>query len=123
MSMKTVKIIDGICILLFIFMLIYVFALSDGMQDMLIPVFMIINPYRTGAWIMAIGFLVTCIWGKGRTGMVLGIVMLVCYLIIAAVSLVGFMVITGGRDLLWYLHPVLIILAVIIAIRNKKRNM
>ena len=51
---------------------------------------------------MGIGFLVTCLWGKGRAGLVLGIVLLVCYLITAFVSLVGLMVVTTGLDLLWY---------------------
>ena len=120
--MKMVKTIDGICIILFLFMGIYIFALSGKMQDLLMPVFEIINPYQTGPWIMGIGFLVTCIWGKGRTGLLLGIVMLICYLITAAVSVVGLMVVTSGWDLLWYLHPVLIIIAGIIVIRNRKKN-
>ena len=63
MSMKAVKIIVAICIALFVFMGIYIFALPNGVQDMLMPVFTIVNPYKTGAWIMGIGFLITCIWG------------------------------------------------------------
>ena len=123
MTMKAVKMIDAICIALFVFMGIYIFTLPEGAQDNLMPVFTIINPYQTGAWIMGIGFLVTCLWGKGRTGLVLGIVLLACYLITACVSLVGLMVITIGLDLLWYLHPTLVVIASIAAIyRRKKAN-
>lgn len=106
MSMKAVKIIDAICIVIFVLMGVYIFVLPNATQDLLLPVFTIINPYKTGAWIMGIGFLVTCLWGKGRAGLVLGIVLLVCYLITAFVSLVGLMVVTTGLDLLWYLHPI-----------------
>lgn len=122
MSMKAVKIIVAICIALFVFMGIYIFALPNGVQDMLMPVFTIVNPYKTGAWIMGIGFLITCIWGKGRTGLILGIVMLVCYIVTAFVSLVGLMVVTSGYDLLWYLHPVPVVIGCIVAIRSKTRG-
>ena len=117
--MKTVKIIDAICIVIFVFMGIYIFALPDATQDLLLPVFTIINPYKTGAWIMGIGFLITCIWGKGRTGLILSIVLLACYLITAFVSLFGLIVLTSGLDLLWYLHPILIVIGCIVAIRRK----
>ena len=121
--MRAVKVIDAICIILFVFMGIYIFALPEGAQDQIMPVFTIINPYQTGAWIMGIGFLVTCLWGKSRTGLVLGIVLLACYLITAFVSLVGLMVITSGLDLLWYLHPILVVISCIAAIyRRKKAN-
>lgn len=123
MYMRAVKVIDAICIILFVFMGIYIFALPEGAQDQIMPVFTIINPYQTGAWIMGIGFLVTCLWGKSRTGLVLGIVLLACYLITAFVSLVGLMVITSGLDLLWYLHPILIVIACIAAVcRRRKAN-
>ena len=123
MSMRTVKIIDAICIVIFVLMGVYIFALPNAAQDLLLPFFTIINPYKTGAWIMGIGFLVTCLWGKGRTSLVLGIVLLACYLITAFVSLVGLMVITSGLDLLWYLHPILIVIACIAAVcRRKKAN-
>ena len=122
MSMKAVKIIDAICIVLFVFMGIYIFALPDASQDSLMPVFNMINPYKTGAWIIGVGFLITCIWGKGRTGLILGIVLLACYLITAFVSLIGLIVITSGVDLLWYLHPILIVIGCIVAIRRKTRG-
>ena len=122
MSMKAVKIIVAICIALFVFMGIYIFALPNGVQDMLMPVFTIVNPYKTGAWIMGIGFLITCIWEKERTGLILGIVMLVCYIVTAFVSLVGLMVVTSGYDLLWYLHPVPVVIGCIVAIRSKTRG-
>lgn len=122
MSTKAVMIIDGICIVLFIFMCIYIFVLSDGLQDQLMPVFTVINPYQTGAWIMGIGFLVTCLWGKGKSALIWGIVMLACYLITAAVSVVGLIVVTSGLDLLWYFHPVLIIIALICLFLRKRKQ-
>ena len=122
MTIKAVKVIDAICIVLFVFMGIYIFALPEGVQDFLMPVFTIINPYQTGAWIMGIGFLVTCLWGKGRTSLVLGIMLLACYLITAFVSLVGLMVVTSGYDLLWYLHPILVVAACIAAIYRRKKQ-
>ena len=67
MSMKAVKIIDAICIVIFVLMGVYIFVLPNATQDLLLPVFTIINPYKTGAWIMGIGFLVTCLWGKGTS--------------------------------------------------------
>ena len=57
MSMKAVKIIDAICIVIFVLMGVYIFVLPNATQDLLLPVFTIINPYKTGAWIMGIGFL------------------------------------------------------------------
>ena len=52
MSMKAVKIIDAICIVIFVLMGVYIFVLPNATQDLLLPVFTIINPYKTGAWIM-----------------------------------------------------------------------
>ena len=72
MTMRAVKIIDVICIALFVFMGVFIFALPDATQNVLMPVFTIINPYKTGAWIMGIGFLVTCLWGKGKSGLIFG---------------------------------------------------
>ena len=109
MSEKTVIVVDVICLMLFVLMGIYIFALPAAMQDQLMSVFMVINPFRTGAWIMGIGFLVTCLWGKAKIGLMLGLIMMVCYLITAFVSLFGLMTVTTAYDLLWYLHPVLIV--------------
>lgn len=119
MNMKAVKIIDAICIVLFLLMGVYIFVLPESAQDLLMPVFIIINPYKTGAWIMGIGFLITCIRGEGRAGLILGFVLLACYLITAFISLVGLIVVTSGFDLLWYLHPIIIVFACIVAIRRK----
>ena len=122
MSMKAVKIIDAICIVIFVLMGVYIFVLPNATQDLLLSVFTIINPYKTGAWIMGIGFLVTCLWGKGRAGLVLGIVLLACYLITAFISLFGLIVLTSGVDLLWYLHPIIVLIGCIVAIRRKRRR-
>ncbi len=72
MSVKTVIVVDVICLMVFVLMGIYVFALPAAMQDQLMSVFMVINPFRTGAWIMGIGFLVTCLWGKAKIGLIWG---------------------------------------------------
>ena len=122
MSMKAVKIIDAICIVIFVLMGVYIFVLPNATQDLLLPVFTIINPYKTGAWIMGIGFLVTCIWGKGKTGLILGIIMLLCYLITAFVGLFGLIALTYNWELLWYMHPLLIIIGVICALLNRKKK-
>ena len=123
MSVKTVVIIDGICVILFLLMGIYIFALPLTVQDQLMPVFTVINPFRTGAWIMGIGFLVTCLWGKEKTGLFLGIIMMVCYLITAFVSLVGLMTVTTAYDLLWYLHPIPIVIGcVALLVRSMRKR-
>lgn len=109
MSEKTVIVVDVICLMLFVLMGIYIFALPAAMQDQLMPLFIVINPFRTGAWIMGIGFLVTCLWGKAKIGLIWGLIMIACYLITAFISLVGLMTVATAYDLLWYLHPVLIV--------------
>lgn len=120
---KTIAaIINGICIVLFMFMWIFMYAIPDEIQDQLMPVFIIINPFKIGPWIMGIGFLCTCLWCRGRTGLIWGAVMLICYLLTATVSLVGLMGYPSGFDLLWYLHPLIIVIACIIAIQRRKRD-
>lgn len=109
MSEKTVIVVDVICLMLFVLMGIYIFALPAAMQDQLMPLFIVINPFRTGAWIMGIGFLVTCLWGKAKIGLIWGLIMIACYLITAFISLVGLMTVATAYDLLWYLHPVPIV--------------
>ena len=109
MSEKTVIVVDVICLMLFVLMGIYIFALPAAMQDQLMPLFIVINPFRTGAWIMGIGFLVTCLWGKAKIGLIWGLIMIACYLITAFIALVGLMTVATAYDLLWYLHPVLIV--------------
>lgn len=110
MSEKTVIVVDVICLMLFVLMGIYIFALPAAMQDQLMPLFIVINPFRTGAWIMGIGFLVTCLWGKAKIGLIWGLIMIACYLITAFISLVGLMTVATAYDLLWYLHPILIVI-------------
>ena len=124
MSEKTVIVVDVICLMLFVLMGIYIFALPAAMQDQLMPLFIVINPFRTGAWIMGIGFLVTCFWGKAKIGLIWGLIMIACYLITAFISLVGLMTVATAYDLLWYLHPVPIVTgcAVVIYRSVKKRR-
>lgn len=125
MSEKTVIVVDVICLMLFVLMGIYIFALPAAMQDQLMPLFIVINPFRTGAWIMGIGFLVTCLWGKAKIGLIWGLIMIACYLITAFISLVGLMTVATAYDLLWYLHPVLIVVgcaALLVRSMRKRGN-
>lgn len=122
MNEKTVKIIDAVCIALFIFMMVFLFVLPEKEQDLLMPVFIVINPFRSGAWIMGAGLLAACIGGRGRTGLILGMIMLVCYLITAFVSLFGLITLTKETELLWYLHPLLLIPAGTAAFRNIRKG-
>lgn len=125
MSEKTVIVVDVICLMLFVLMGIYIFALPAAMQDQLIPLFIVINPFRTGAWIMGIGFLVTCLWGKAKIGLIWGLIMMACYLITAFISLVGLMTVATAYDLLWYLHPILIVIgcaALLVRSMRKRGN-
>ena len=122
MSEKTVIVVDVICLMLFVLMGIYIFALPAAMQDQLMPLFMVINPFRTGAWIMGIGFLVTCLWGKAKIGLIWGLIMIACYLITAFISLVGLMTVATAYDLLWYLHPVLIVVGCAALLYRSVRN-
>jgi hypothetical protein len=122
MSEKTVIVVDVICLMLFVLMGIYIFALPAAMQDQLMPLFIVINPFRTGAWIMGIGFLVTCLWGKAKIGLIWGLIMIACYLITAFISLVGLMTVATAYDLLWYLHPVLIVVGCAALLYRSVRN-
>ena len=121
-SMKAVKIVDGICIAVFLFMGVFMFTPSSGTQELLMPVFEILNPFRIGGWIMGAGFFFTCMRGRGRTGLLLGILMLVLYLITAFFSLFGLIALTSGWELLWYLHPVLLILGIAVLIWRRMRG-
>lgn len=122
MPMKRVMILDGICIVLFLFFMTFLFVLPDREQELLMPVFKILQPYRIGAWIMGIGLLVTCMWGRGKAGLILGLIMLFCYLITTFVTLFGLLALTSQWELLWYLHPVLILPGCIIALWKRKRK-
>lgn len=122
MPMKRVMILDGICIVLFLFFMTFLFVLPDREQELLMPVFKILQPYRIGAWIMGIGLLVTCMWGRGKAGLILGLIMLFCYLITTFVTLFGLLALTSQWELLWYFHPILILPGCIITLRNRKKK-
>ena len=55
------------------------------------------------------------------SGLILGIIMLVFYLITTFVTLFGLMVLVSEWELLWYIHPVLIIPGCICAMCRLKR--
>ena len=102
------------------FLLLMAFILPSQQQEPLIPVVSIL--YRTGAWIIGTGLVCTCLWGKGRAGLVFGIIMLVLYLITAFITLFGLMALTDEWELLWYIHPVLVIPGCIFALWSRRRN-
>lgn len=106
-----VLVIDGICILLFLLFISFIFVLPDETQEKVLPAFAIINPFTTGAYALGCGLLVTCVWGKGRTILSLGVVIAVCYMIIVLISLVAVMGMTSTVELLIYLPHVVIIIA------------
>ena len=122
MSMKNIKVIDAICLLVFTFMIMYIFAMPTRLQEMLRPVFIVINPYRIGSWIMGIGFSVTCIWGKERSVLRWGVLMFICYLITAFLSFFGLLTLVSNWEFLWFLHIVLVICAIIIAIVKRVKK-
>jgi len=103
--------IDGICILLFLLFISFIFVLPDEAQEKVLPAFAIINPFTTGDYALGCGLLVTCIWGKGRTILSLGAVIAVCYMIFVLISLVAVMGMTSTVELLIYLPHVVIIIA------------
>ena len=111
---------DGLCIVLFLFIMAFVFVLPSQQQEPFLPLFSIL--YRTGAWIIGGGLVCTCLWGKGRAGLILGILMLVFYLITTFVTLFGLMALTVEWELLWYIHPVLVIPGCIFALWSRRRN-
>ena len=118
--MKVVKIIDVICIVLFVALMVYIFALPSGMQELLTPVFSIL--YRCCAWIIGAGLVITCIWGKGKGGIVFGILLLLCYLMATFITLFALMVLTTEWELLWYVHPVFVIPGCAIALWKRHRS-
>lgn len=120
MSRKALWLIDGLCSLLFIFIMVVIFVLPSHQQADLAPLFSIV--YRTGAWFIGAGLLFTCIWGKGKPGLILGIIMLVFYMITAFVTMFGLMALTVKWELLWYIHPVLIFSGCTFALWNRKNK-
>ena len=120
MSSRTLKIIEAFCIALFLFIMFFIFVLPDGMPDPVIPVFSI--AYRTGARIIGAGLVVTCFWGDGKYRIIMGILLFLCYLITTYVTLFGLIVLTTGWELLWYIHPLIILPGCVIALLLSKKK-
>ncbi len=120
MSAKAVWLMDGFCIVLVLFLMVCLFALPSQQQAVLAPPVGVL--YRTGAWIMGAGLLFTCLWGKGKAGLLLGIILLICCMTTACVTLFGLMGLTTAWELLWFLHPVLILPGCVFALWNRKKN-
>ena len=119
MSMKAVWLVDGLCTVLFIFIMAVIFVLPSPQQDFLLSIFSIL--YRTGAWIMGAGLVFTCLWGRGKPGLMLGIMMLIYYMITTFFTLFGLIVLTTEWELLWYIHPLIIIPGCILALWHRKK--
>ena len=119
MSMKAVWLVDGLCTVLFIFIMAVIFVLPSPQQEFLLSLFSIL--YRTGAWIMGAGLVFACLWGRGKPGLMLGIMMLIYYMITTFFTLFGLMVLTTEWELLCYIHPLIIIPGCILALRNRKK--
>ncbi len=105
---------------LYILIMVFIFVLPDHEQAVYAPVFSIL--YRCGAWIIGAGLVFTCLWGKGKNGLVLGILMLVLYLSTAFFTMFGLMALTSEWELLWYIHPFLIIPCCICALHCRKKK-
>lgn len=119
MSMKAVWLIDGLCSVIFLFIIVFIFVLPSQQQELLGPLARII--YRTGAWIIGAGFLCTCLWGRGKSGLILGILMLIFYIITTYFTLFGLMVLTTEWELLWYIHPLFLIPACIVTLQRRRK--
>lgn len=113
-------IIDGVCIALFALIIIYFFLLPDEMQTAFLPAFRILNPFCVGSWIIGLGLLDTCIWGEGRMGLLFGISMAFCYLVLLAISLVALIGVTTVKDL-WIYAPHAVIIPACIAVVFRRR--
>ena len=60
--------------------------------------------------------------GRGKPGSILGAIMLLFYLISTFFTLFGIMALTSEWELLWYIHPLLMIPGCFIALLNKKEK-
>jgi len=118
-SNRLVLIIDGLCILLFLLFVSFIFVLPEEVQKKVLPAFAIINPFTSGAYVLGCGLLVTCIWGKGRIILSLGVVIAGCYMMIVLISLVAVMGMTSAVELLFFLPHVVIIVACLIVIYRR----
>ena len=87
-----ITIIGIVCLLFFAAFIVYAFMDVPGLEGLLAPVFNVINPFTTGVYFMGCGLLLTLMYARGGAGATLGMVVAVCYLVMAAISLVALII-------------------------------
>ena len=100
--------------------MIFTFDFPAQEDQILVSLFSIM--YRTGAWITGAELVVTCLWGKGRPGLVMGIMMLVLYTVTTFFTMFGLMALTKGWELLWYINPFLVFPGCVLALWGRKKK-
>ncbi len=115
-----ITIIGIVCLLFFAAFIVYAFMDVPGLEGLLAPVFELINPFTTGAYFMGCGLLLTLMYARGNGGATLGLLVAVCYLIMAAVCLVALI---NLHSLVMYGPNVLIVIAgIVIMVQKGKRK-
>ena len=120
MSTKALWLIGGLCVVLHVFIMIFPFDFPAQEDQMLVSLFSIM--YHTGVWIIGAELVFSCLWGKGRPGLVLGVLMLLFYTVITFITMFGLMPLTNEWELLWYIHPLLVFPGCIFAIWSGKKK-
>ncbi|MBQ9060753.1 MAG: hypothetical protein IJ128_06400 [Firmicutes bacterium] len=115
-----ITIVGVICLLFFAAFIVYAFMNVPGLEELLAPVFNTINPFTSGVYFMGCGLLLTLMYARGNAGATLGLVVAVCYLIMAAVSLVALI---NLHSLTMYGPNVVIVIAgIVIMVQKGKRK-
>ena len=118
-----VTFIAAVCLLFFLVFLLYVFTDLPFIQRLGDPLFNSLNPFTTGVYLLGCGLLITLQCARGKTGMILGLLMAVSYLVMAAISLVALMGLSGPSDLLMYgPNVIIVILGIMIMVRRGKEG-
>ncbi len=116
-----ITIIGILCLLFFIAFLLFVFTPLQGVHQLLEPLFAVMNPFTAGVYSLGCGMLLTLMYARGRFGLTLGAALCICYLIMAAVSLVALMRMSSFSSLLMYGPNVIIVYAgIMIMVRRGK---
>ncbi len=114
--------LDIVCLAFFAAFLMLIFCPIHQVEEFLDPLFAVINPFTTGVYSMGCGLLITLMNARGKTGLILGALMSVSYLIMTAISLVALMGASSISDLMMYGPNVIIVLAgIFILIQRGKK--
>lgn len=114
-----ITIIGIVCLLFFAAFIVYAFMDVPGLEGLLAPVFNVINPFTTGVYFMGCGLLLTLMYARGGAGATLGMVVAICYLVMAAISLVALI---NLHSLSMYGPNVIIVIAGIVIMVQKGRR-